>query len=294
VEGIIAAGRHLQEAKDKLEPGDFLKMIEADLPFGESTAERLMKIAKHPVLSNSAHAPLLPTSWSTLYELTKLPAKKLEAKLIDGTITADLERKDIAKLMPPKKCAAVGCNKPVHKDGYCDQHYEPPEPLSAHDQIIPVLERFKNELRTDPDQTRKLVDWLVGNVEEGQREALFKPLADLLPIDQEAAGDSSSNQEEADGTIIIQLPASPEPPPEALFENPEDEPSPPLAPVGQHRDDEATPPGEMPPMPEFLERRQEQQEADDPEPVFEEDADAADRSSGRPEDEWEGSSTRWD
>ena len=30
VEGIIAAGRHLQEAKDNLEHGDFLKMIEAD------------------------------------------------------------------------------------------------------------------------------------------------------------------------------------------------------------------------------------------------------------------------
>jgi hypothetical protein len=58
-----------------------------------------MKIAKHPVLSNAAHAPFLPSSWSTLYELTKLPTKKLEAKLEDGTITAETERKQVRALI---------------------------------------------------------------------------------------------------------------------------------------------------------------------------------------------------
>jgi hypothetical protein len=76
--------------------------------------------------------------------------------------------------------------------------------------------------------------------------------------------------------------------------------APPLAPVdddagqvssNQIRDDGATPPGEMPPMPKFLDRLQATPE---PEPVFEEDVPEDDRSSGRPEDEWEGSSTRWD
>jgi hypothetical protein len=71
----------------------------------------------------------------------------------------------------------------------------------------------------------------------------LKKLANL-PTDQEAADDSSSNQ--ADDTIIIQLPATPEPSPEPLFENPEDEPSPPLAPA-----DDA----EMPDLPTELDRR---------------------------------------
>jgi hypothetical protein len=47
-----------------------LSMIPSDdaLPFNERTAERLMKIAGHPVLTNTSH---LPTSWTTLYELSK-------------------------------------------------------------------------------------------------------------------------------------------------------------------------------------------------------------------------------
>ena len=47
-------------------------MIEADLPFSPQTARKLMAVANHPVLSNHAHVRVLPPSWGTLYELTKL------------------------------------------------------------------------------------------------------------------------------------------------------------------------------------------------------------------------------
>lgn len=36
------------------------------------TAQRFMAIASHPVLSKAAHGQLLPPSWRTLYELTKV------------------------------------------------------------------------------------------------------------------------------------------------------------------------------------------------------------------------------
>src|SRR5689334_2288311 len=32
----------------------------------------LLALAEHPIISNSAHAPNLPTSWGTLYEVTKM------------------------------------------------------------------------------------------------------------------------------------------------------------------------------------------------------------------------------
>jgi hypothetical protein len=48
------------------------------------TAQRLMKIARHPVLGKAAHVQFLPSAWGTLYELTKLPEPTLRAALADG------------------------------------------------------------------------------------------------------------------------------------------------------------------------------------------------------------------
>jgi hypothetical protein len=98
VENILTAGRLLIEAKTKLPAGTFQVMIKTKLPFSPRTAQMLMCIAEHPVISNANHGSHLPPSWRTLYELTKIPHKMLLAKIADGTIRADLERKDVAKL----------------------------------------------------------------------------------------------------------------------------------------------------------------------------------------------------
>src|SRR6516225_6239229 len=78
VESYIKLGRKLIAAKDALGHGEFEIMIEADLPFESSTAQRLMSIARHPMVSNPAHVQLMPPSWGTMYELTKLPDKAFE------------------------------------------------------------------------------------------------------------------------------------------------------------------------------------------------------------------------
>ena len=64
-------GPCLNVAKTELAHGEFLAMIERELPFGPSTAQRLMMIAEDARLTNAAHAQFLPSSWMTLYELTK-------------------------------------------------------------------------------------------------------------------------------------------------------------------------------------------------------------------------------
>ena len=73
VSGIIETGRSLIEAKKALTlehgHGQFLKLFDPEignLPFGENTAQRLMKIARNPVLSNADHGQYLPPSWRTL------------------------------------------------------------------------------------------------------------------------------------------------------------------------------------------------------------------------------------
>jgi hypothetical protein len=99
VEATIAAGRHLQEAKDQLddERSEFLQLLDR-IGIHETTACKLMRIAAHPVISDFSHVKKLPLAWGTLYELTTLPTDVFEAKLADGTVTPEMERKDVEAL----------------------------------------------------------------------------------------------------------------------------------------------------------------------------------------------------
>jgi hypothetical protein len=80
-----------------VERGDWLTLL-MGLPFGERTAQRLMEIARHPVLSDPTHGSRLPPSWRTLYELTRLPNPLLLAKIKDHTINSEMERRDVAAI----------------------------------------------------------------------------------------------------------------------------------------------------------------------------------------------------
>lgn len=105
VEGILNVGRQLIAAKEACEHGEFLRLFKghpqavADpVPFGEDTAERLMKVAVHPVLSDSARGRSLPQSWRTLYELTKLDDEQIVAGIKSGEITPDMTRAEASAL----------------------------------------------------------------------------------------------------------------------------------------------------------------------------------------------------
>ena len=133
VEGIIAAGEHLQQAKYQLDHGRFLPLLRS-IGLHERTAERLMKIASNVVLANPTHGSRLPTSMRTLYELSTLPPKMLEAKIIDGTITPDIERKDVERLKRGK-------SSEVEVDGKTIEHKPSvAEKLKAAEATIKKLE----------------------------------------------------------------------------------------------------------------------------------------------------------
>lgn len=63
-----------------------------------STARRLMMIAGHKGVANRAHAHVLPPSWTTLYELTKLPEDKLEIALAEGWVRPETQRSDVKEI----------------------------------------------------------------------------------------------------------------------------------------------------------------------------------------------------
>jgi hypothetical protein len=88
----------LNEAKDTLEHGSFESMVQLKLPFTPRAAQMFMAIAKHPVISNPKHVSLLPPSWGTLYQITRLPLPLVEECVETKRINPKTERKDIAAL----------------------------------------------------------------------------------------------------------------------------------------------------------------------------------------------------
>jgi hypothetical protein len=94
-ESIIKTGHILIEAKAELPHGEFEDMIEEKLKFGSRTAQRLMRIAEHRIISNPTHVSHLPPSWGTLYALTELPDEVLHEMLEDGTLHCEITRKEV-------------------------------------------------------------------------------------------------------------------------------------------------------------------------------------------------------
>jgi hypothetical protein len=99
VASIIECGQLLIAAKGELKHGEFLKMIENNLPFKRSTAQALMKIAAEGRITKYQHAGCLPTHWSTLVKLTQLPDAAFEARIADGTIHQGLKRRRAVEMI---------------------------------------------------------------------------------------------------------------------------------------------------------------------------------------------------
>src|SRR5439155_18289751 len=88
VAALMQTGRLLAEAKAAIPHGGWLRMFKdhADpvpepIPFGVDRAERLMAIARHLVLANSANWRNLPPTISGLHKLAGLSHDKLKAAL---------------------------------------------------------------------------------------------------------------------------------------------------------------------------------------------------------------------
>jgi hypothetical protein len=117
VSGIIETGQLLLQAKKEMSGSrKWLKLFDpkiGDLPFCEDTAQLLMKIARHPVLSNAEHVRYLPPHWGTLAVLSKATPKQLEKWITDGIVNINTERQQAESLVRPKKPITA---KAVKKD----------------------------------------------------------------------------------------------------------------------------------------------------------------------------------
>ena len=98
VPSIFEVGSLLEAAKAELKHGEWIAMIKGELPFGRSTANKLMKIAACDHLRNAEHVPHLPAHWGTLFELTTLTKEQFEGGIEAGVINAKMQRKHVKAL----------------------------------------------------------------------------------------------------------------------------------------------------------------------------------------------------
>lgn len=151
IPAIIETGKLLLDTRDgpkKLEHGQFMIMIERRLPFGIRTAQCLMNIAEHSILTDANHGSHLPASWRTLYELTKVDHEVLEEKIKDGTVNRRMERKDaeaLAKAYPKDKSKAKSVSK---KEGKETEEPEEKEKRKQKTQEETKLEREVEALKS--------------------------------------------------------------------------------------------------------------------------------------------------
>ena len=72
------------------------KAVARPLLMSDRTAERLIRLARHPTLRNSTHGSNLPSSWRTLAELERLPTYGLDSLLAHGRIHPKLTRASVS------------------------------------------------------------------------------------------------------------------------------------------------------------------------------------------------------
>lgn len=105
IESIIQTGRDLVSAKSELPSGEFMEMVERDLPFHGATASQLMRVAAHPELADFRNSKILPARVSVLIELSTLSADDFKDAQNKGLIGPDLKVK-------PARAIAGAYNKP--------------------------------------------------------------------------------------------------------------------------------------------------------------------------------------
>jgi hypothetical protein len=113
---IIKTGRLLIQARDELGYGNFGSLFDSEegslpdlLPFSWRTANKLMRIARHPVLSDSTHESNLPARLETLHILSRISEYRLKELIRQKKVHSDLKREEAEHLVSkrPNRIAAA-------------------------------------------------------------------------------------------------------------------------------------------------------------------------------------------
>lgn len=84
-ETAMLIGEELIAAKAE-HPGHFVEWVTDELPFGIDKAERLMAIARAFTLADPDMRAALPTAYSALFELSRMPTERLKLHIDNGDV----------------------------------------------------------------------------------------------------------------------------------------------------------------------------------------------------------------
>jgi hypothetical protein len=113
VAGFLEYGDWLARLQERVSPGIWLSLftdargahaldVPRPIPISSKQAQALLRIVKHPTLSNPDIIDQLPPHWRTLDTLTRVPLTELDAALTRGTVHARMERAEAEALLPPR------------------------------------------------------------------------------------------------------------------------------------------------------------------------------------------------
>jgi hypothetical protein len=116
VEAMVEVGKLLTAAKKQLRHGEFIKMIELDLPFGPRQARRFMAIARNPELRKRTNWSVLPPRLSSLAELGRLSPQALRLRIKSGSVHPAMRRKDVVRPTALEVIHAAGSERHLDDD----------------------------------------------------------------------------------------------------------------------------------------------------------------------------------
>jgi hypothetical protein len=105
-ERFVQIGTFLEEAKAKLQHGEFQGLISSRLPFGPRAAQMMMAAAR-AITSGMIPSGIVPPSYSVVYQITTLTEAEREQAVEEGVIRPNMRREDVAAFKKRIRTAGV-------------------------------------------------------------------------------------------------------------------------------------------------------------------------------------------
>jgi hypothetical protein len=139
---FLLIGRYLVQAKAKLPHGEYLDMIERDLPFRRNIAFQLREVAE-AIDCGRVSEREVPPNYSIVYQLATLSDAELRAARERGVVRPDVTRREVEAFK-----RMIRTPQQEHKDALRARRRKL---LAERDRILADIRRIEEELGGDLD-----------------------------------------------------------------------------------------------------------------------------------------------
>ncbi len=138
-ERFVRIGEILEEVRSRFPHGDYIRMVEQELPFGRGVAFQLMAAAR-AIKDGTVPAELAPPSYSTVYLLSTMSEDARRKAIAEGAIKPEMRREDAIRLKKKYQSPAL------HSES---KEKELRRLLADRDRIERRIEELQADMRLD-------------------------------------------------------------------------------------------------------------------------------------------------